>query len=228
MRGVLAIVLPVLVVLTPFAFAVGSVDAQVTPTVTRSEVTCDRAPRTIDEIRALADTTRNAAGAVRDVSDFPGVLPSGTPVRPETNGEIRAMMDDFAACIQGGQILRGFAYLSDHYLTDQAYLDEDFLVSLETATPTPEAEAGYFVVRTLDQVERLADGRVGAVVTYGGACERSQPDPTCVYYALFVEDQGRWFMDEVIDRLVSPDGDDILSVPEYLELQGTPVATPTT
>ncbi len=226
MRFVLAVVLPVLVVLTPFAFAGGSAVAQATPTVARSETACDRAPRAVDEIRALAETTRSAAEVVQDVSDFPNALPSGSPANRETIVEIRSMLDDFAACIQSGQILRSFAYLSDHYLTEEAFLDEDFLVSLETATPTPEAEAGYFIVRTLDRVERLADGRVGAVVTYGGACEGSQPDPTCVYYVLFIEEQGVWFMDNVIDRLVSPNGDDLLSVPEYLEQQGTPVATP--
>ena len=184
---------------------------------------CSREPRTVDELRRLAPRAQSGPLVPRTLEDLPTDLPSGVPVDPETVLEIRAMLDEFAACLLSGDLLRGYAYFSDHSIQAAGPLDERFLAIL-AATPTPEPDPTFYAIADISRAERLADGRVGAVVTASGGCERSQPEPTCVFYAIFVQAHGRWVIDEQIRELAGPDG--VLTIPEYLERQGTPAATP--
>ena len=165
------------------------------------------------------------AGVLTTLEDLPTELPSGVPVDAVTASAIRVMLDEFAACVVSGEQLRGLAYFSDHYISEAGPLDESVFAGL-AATLTPEPDPAFFSIANVDRIETLADGRVGAVVTAGGGCEGSQPEPTCTVYAIFVQERGRWSFDEQIRTLAAPDGSGVLTVPEYLERQATPVATP--
>lgn len=188
----------------------------------RPAATCAREPRSVDELIAIAGV-RESAVVISSFEELPDTLPSGAPVEPATADEIRAMLDEFVACILSGEQLRSYAYFSDRFLRDAGPIDEGYLSTL-AGTPTPEPDQTFYAVDDVSRIERLADGRVGAVVTYGGGCERSQPEPTCVYYTIFVEERGRWSFDEAIRELIGPDG--FMTVSEYLAQVGTPIATP--
>lgn len=197
--------------------------AHPTPIAQHPSAMCIRAPRTVDELIAIAGP-RQTPVIIDDFGNLPDSLPTGTPVDPDTAAEIRVMLGEFAACILSGELLRSYAYFSERFIQDAGPLDEGYLASL-AATPTPEPDQTFYSIDDVSQVERLRDGRVGAVVTAGGGCERSQPEPTCTFYAIFVQDQHGWVIDEQIRDILGPDG--VLTVSEYLELPGTPVSTPT-
>lgn len=220
MRPMLALltILTMLSVIVPPASLAG----QATPPSGLAPARCVREPRTIDEVRALAGVRENAV-VIRSFGELSDALPSGLPVEPATAEEIRATLDEFAACILSGELLRSYAYFSDRFMRDAGPLAEEY-VAILAGSPTPEPDQTFYSIDTVSRIERLADGRVGAVVTAGGGCERSQPEPTCTFYALFVQEDGRWSIDEQIRELRGPDG--FLTVSEYLEQQETPVATP--
>ena len=221
---------PVLVLLTLLTMVMGLRESRVgaatpaTPVAGMAPSRCVREPRSVDEIRALAGV-RERAVVISTLEDLPRELPSGVPVDAAAASAIRAMLDEFAACVLSGDQLRGFAYFSDRFIHDAGPLDESYLASL-VATPTPEPDQTFYSIADVSRIETLADGRVGAVVTASGGCERSQPEPTCTFYTIFVQERGRWSFDEQIRELAAPDGSHVLTVPEYLEQHGTPAATP--
>ncbi len=222
-------ILTLLTILAQFVpmLASSDVDAvQATPVTDRPVATCGREPRTVDELIAIAGV-RESAVVISSFEDLPDTLPSGAPVEPATEDEIRAMLDEFVACILSGEQLRSYAYFTDRFLRNAGPIDEGYLSTL-AGTPTPEPDQTFYAVDDVSRIERLADGRVGAVVTYGGACERSQPEPTCTFYLLFLEQDGQWFIDDQIRFLTTSDRSEFLTVPEYLARETPQVATPGT
>lgn len=122
-----------------------------------------------------------------------------------------------------GDGFRLFAYFSDDWLSS-GRLSPSAIDDL--ATPVPAASPDEISVRVVTDIERLPDGRVGALVTLGGLCEQSQPQPICVQYIGFVQQDGLWHVDFQIDTLTGPNGYGIIPIAEYLQEHGTPVATP--
>ena len=154
----------------------------------------------------------------------PTALPHGTPVDADTAGEIRTMLDQLAACAMTGDTPRLYAYFSDHWLSS-GFIGPQFIDQLVGATPTPVAVPNTIFVRDVTNIERLPDGRVGALVTIGGLCEQSQPQPTCVQYMGFVQQGGLWYVDYQITAIAGPHGG-VTQLGQYLQEHGTPVATP--
>lgn len=190
--------------------------------------TCSREPRTVEELRRLASPAPSGPLAPTSLDDLPTQLPTGTAVDARTGAAIRSVMEQLGACFLAGDQLGGFAYFSDGFVRSLRSFTEDELLALATTTPTAEPDQSFYSVEDVSRVERLDDGRVGALVTAGGGCERSQPKPTCVNYVLFVEEEGLWLIDGTINELVVPGEPFPVIVAAYLEGQGTPVATPGT
>lgn len=220
--------LVLLIALTGWTSGSDRVLDRTTPASQSDQATCGREPRTVEDLRRIAPPPPSGPVIPTAIEDLPTELPSGAPVDAETVSRIRAMMDEQAACFLDGDELAGLAYLTDGFLRTIGSLSEENLDRLATTTPTPEPDPTFYSIEDVSRVERLDDGRVGAIVTAGGACERSQPEPTCTFYLLFLEQDGQWFIDDQIRFLTTSDRSEFLTVPEYLARETPQVVTPGT
>lgn len=165
---------------------------QATPGTTTAS--CDVEPLSIEKLRELAATPDVSRG---EFLTWP-TLPVGDPADPATEGAINAVVRQFEACTNAQDDLRWLALLSDNFLAGM--VSEETIAEL-AATPTPIPEDKRLVVTGPWDVQILADGRVSAAVIYDDA-GNLYPDMTRVKLLLFVERNGRWFIDEMIDRVM--------------------------
>ena len=134
-------------------------------------------------------------------------LPAGEPADAETVDAVTATVRHVFACFNAGDFRRALSLFSDDLVrsfgaepgTNEADI-EGFLAATPVATPEEERLA---LVRVVDVVV-VADGRVAAVVvsidpTTGGINELTD----LVY---FIEQDGQWLVDEVIEGIVIPAG----------------------
>lgn len=167
---------------------------QATPTARSEPATCEVAPREIEEILNLtvvAPTERLAIGP----------LPEGEPADPATTTAITATLEEMAACLTAGQMLRFYALHSDDWLRRFAAQTEG-LTTLTTSTP-PLDDGDRAVYLGPWHVQRLPDGRVMAA-TLLRVGDELRPDPNRVRVLVFVRQDGRWLVDETIELVRAP------------------------
>lgn len=109
--------------------------------------------------------------------------------------------------MNAGEPLRFAALFSDHWYrqiprTDEVVADT---TALAAATPMPAPEGQRSVFFDPWHIEELADGRVLAAVIWFGREGDSGPDPTRTKVVVFVNDHGRWLIDELIERVAECD-----------------------
>lgn len=158
---------------------------QATP---EAPVTCAVAPRSFEEVAELAEQAPEEAPAI-------GPLPEGEPVDAETAEAIAATLQEMAACLTAGQMLRFYALHSDDWLRRFASHVEGITTLTTSTVPLDDGERAVYLGPW--RVQRLADGRVmaGTLLRVG---QELRPDPSRVRVLVFVERGGRWLVDETI------------------------------
>jgi hypothetical protein len=166
--------------------AVGAWEA--TPAEERAPATCDVPPRSFDEVAELVES---ASG------EEPGgePLPKGEAADPATVGAVAATMEEMAACLTAGQMLRFYALHSDDWLRRFAMQVEGITTFTTSTVPLDDGERAVYLGPW--RVQRLADGRVMAA-TLLRVGDELRPDPSRVRVLVFVERDGRWLVDETI------------------------------
>ena len=165
-----------------------AVALQATPTTLPAAISCDVAPRTIEEVLTLAEATPGQRASVL-------TLPTGDHADPATTAEITAVLREMAACLTAGDMLRFYALHSDDWLRRSLGVVEG-MATLTISIPT--LDDGHRA-RYLGpwHVRILPDGRVlAAVLLVVG--DDLRPDPDRIRVLLFVHRNGRWLVDETI------------------------------
>jgi copper transport protein len=157
---------------------------------------CTVAPRTLDEISALAEKPAPA--------EPPNAMEAGSePADDATRTAIETTSRELVACSNSGDILRRLALYSDNRLR-YAYPDGPTRALEAIAkTPLPLSLAERVALVSVDEVRTLEDGRVSAKVTVENPANHSH-DPTAIAAGsqlevarlIFVEEAGRWRVDE--------------------------------
>jgi copper transport protein len=157
---------------------------------------CTVAPRTLQEFETLAQEP--ASEEPPDASET-----GGEPVDEATRADITATARELVACSNAGDILRRLALYSDDRLRF-AYPDGPTrALEMIAESPLPLSEAERVALVSVDDVRRLADGRVGARVTVDNPASHSH-DPQAAATAsqqevarlIFIQEAGRWRVDE--------------------------------
>lgn len=147
-------------------------------------------------------------------------LPRGTPADAATTAAITAVIRELEACVNAGEYMRFSALFSAAWYRQIPLSDEIVAEStaLAAATPMPVPEGQRGIFSDPWHVEKLADGRVLAAVIWVGREGDPNPDPTRAKVVVFVKDDGRWLIDELIERVA--DCEDLAAV------VGPPPGTP--
>jgi hypothetical protein len=124
---------------------------------------CQTAPRSFDELTAIAATAVVSPPASRT----PGPVPEGTPADAETIAGITATVRELVACFNAGEPLRAYALHTDADLArifaQQGPLTQAGYEAL--ATPEPLSADEQAAILAIRGARLLADGSVGATVT---------------------------------------------------------------
>lgn len=156
---------------------------------------CRIAPRTLDELNALAQMPRSRGEAD---GSLPG-LPFGWAAPPEIVHDVTNTMWEAMACINAGDNLRFYALHSDRFFhgASERGLDSTSLreIANDRSTPVPDDE---LLVYAIWDVRVLTDGRAGALVRFGG--ELGGIDGQQTRYIFFLRDGARWVIDDGIDQ----------------------------
>ena len=175
--------------------------------VTPDPAECRVEPRTIDELHAQLGTPVPAPPeAPQSMSTPVGgptavSLPEGEPADTATVAAITATAVEAYACFNAGDYLRAFALYSDGALlrfAEQAPFTED-IAAFFLATPQAFPEEFRSSVLAVREARVLPDGRVGALVDTDDPT--SPPEGTDVDFVIFVEQGGRYLIDEEITDL---------------------------
>ena len=161
---------------------------QATPVAERARGVCEVAPRPVEEILALAERPPEEDGAALS-------LPEGAPAEPETAAAIAATLEEMAACLTAGQMLRFYALHSDEWLRRFAAQVEGITTLTTSTVPLDDGERAVYLGPW--RVQMLPDGRVTAA-TLLRVGDELRPDPGRVRVLVFVERDGRWLVDETI------------------------------
>ncbi len=170
---------------------------------------CTQAPRTLEEIQAIAGTPApagagEATAAALDADPHHVDLPTGEPAPKEAiDGVVETIVQNIA-CYNAGNYLAAFGSVTDAFLQSQvgvALFDQDFI---ETITATPVALPEDLQTQLLDTRDftLYADGRVGVLVYYKSPTPQPEGiDGLEIDLWIFREVDGRWLLDEVIGDL---------------------------
>jgi hypothetical protein len=152
---------------------------------------CDVAPRAADEVLALTEPVPGEGVTI---------LPRhrGDPADPATTAAIAAVLGEMGACLTAGDMLRFYALHSDAWLRRFA-AEIEGLLTLTTSTP-PLADGQRAVYLGPWHAQALPDGRVMAAVLLRVGDE-PRPDPKRTRVLLFVNQDGKWLVDETIEKI---------------------------
>jgi ketosteroid isomerase-like protein len=150
-------------------------------------------------------------GAVIDV-------PLGDPADAETIDAVTATVREVFACFNAGDFARALSLFSDNLVTsfgpEPGTSMEDAASFLqEAATPAPEDQRISLI--SVTNVVVMDDGRVGAIVVSNDPTV--EPEGAETVLVIFVEEEGGWLVDEVIEEAVgtAPDQDsNLVATPE--------------
>lgn len=202
MRYLIVLVSALLVLVTSELIGATAQDATPSPgsEVPGSEA-CQVVPRSPDFILTLAGTP--AAGrATPAVGSTPFAAPDGEPADADTVQDVTATVQEVVACFNAADLLRAFALFSDDYFRRLILVDgpvgEAFTAFLASA-PAPVTRMD---VQSVQDVRVLADGRVGALVVLVDPRAPTSEDESR-RFVIFVNDDDRWLIDEVIELLAS-------------------------
>ncbi|MDQ3412344.1 MAG: nuclear transport factor 2 family protein [Chloroflexota bacterium] len=175
--------------------------------VTPDPAACLVAPRTIDDLYGLLGTPVPVSAQEEPSESIPASgpievsLPAGEPADSTTVTAITATIVEAYACFNAGDYLAAFALYSDDALqrfTAQGPFTED-IAAFFLATPEPFPEDFRSSVLAVRDVRVLADGRVGALVDTNDPT--SPPEGADVDFVVFIEQEGRYLIDEEITDL---------------------------
>ena len=203
MRRLVLLVPLVAALLAPLAFGrLAPAAAQRDYPVTPDPADCAVAPRDPDDLLALwyDDGTLIASPAAED-APAEATIPLGEPADADTVAAIEETVLAVFGCFAAGDFLRATAYFTDdlaaNYGPEPGTPEDDARAFLE-ADPEPEGNEGRILAIT--DVMALGDGRVGAFVV-----EETGGDPPFSSYVLFVEEDGAWLVDELIEFSAPPE-----------------------
>ena len=127
-------------------------------------------------------------------------LPDGEPADNPTVEAITALMLEVVACLNTGNVLTLFAFTSDAFLervqATTPFTEED--AAYFEATPAARPAELYVTLVAVREVTVLPDGRVGALVDAISPDESAEVQTD---YFLFVEEDGHWLIDEIVEDL---------------------------
>jgi hypothetical protein len=164
-------------------------------------------PRTIDDLYDLLGTPVPVSAEEEPSQSIPASgptevsLPAGEPADSATVTAITTTIVEAYACFNAGDYLAAFALYSDDALlrfTEQGPFTED-IAAFFLATPEAFPEDFRSSVVAVRDVRVLPDGRVGALVDTNDPT--SPPEGTDVDFVVFVEQEGRYLIDEEITDL---------------------------
>ncbi len=195
----LVVAIAMIAIVNPGGGTVGAragVAAQGTPPVPLPSA-CTVAPR----VFPLPTETPIGTITPGPVETTPFALPTGDPVDEPTATAVRATIVESIACRNAGDFRRAYSLFTDrfvaHLLGAPDTLDPDLLARL-AASPTPVDEVDRLALGDVAQIERLADGRVGAIVVTHNRVE------VFADYLYLTETDGRWQIDEVVPLSEKP------------------------
>lgn len=180
---------------------------------TPQPVACDVAPRSLEETLALVSPESGAGTPSNGRPIEP--LPAGIPADAETFAGVSATVRQLEACINDGQLFRFMALFSDESLRrmpggENAGAE---LSMIAASTPAPIPPGRRSVVIGPWHVEMLPDGRVLAAVVWFGTETDTCVDPNRVTALIFVERDGRWLVDELIEDVADGELIDVVGLP---------------
>ena len=173
--------------------------------VTPDPAECTAEPVTIDELLALTGATPipgtpNAGMEETAATPAAFALPEGEPADEETVAAVTATLREALACLNTGNFLTAFAFFSEDFqrrdLEEFPITEAD--VAFFEATPQALPAEWHASLLAVREARVLEDGRVGALV------ETIFPDEAPgaqVDFIIFVEEDGRWLLDEIIEDL---------------------------
>jgi hypothetical protein len=161
---------------------------QATPTASPTSSTCDVAPRSTAEILTLA-------AANSSQTEIIPALPTGDPADPATTAAITVALQEMAACLTSGDMLRFYALHSDDWLRRSLGAVQGMATLTTSIPPLDDGHRALYLGPW--HVQILTDGRaLAAVLLVVGDDLRPDPDRTRVL--LFIKRDGRWLVDETI------------------------------
>ncbi len=168
---------------------------QATPAASTTAVTCDATPRATAEVLTLAQTDSSEIGLIRE-------LPGGNDADPATTAAITAVIEEMAACLTAGDMLRFYALHSDDWLRRSLGAVEGMAIQTISIPTLDDGNRARYLGPW--HVQILADGRVLAAVLLV-VNDDLRPDPDRTRVLLFVDRDGRWLVDETIASVRVPD-----------------------
>jgi hypothetical protein len=168
---------------------------QATPAPTSTAMTCDVAPRSTAEVLSLAEADSSETASTL-------ALPTGDPADPATTAAITAVIQEMAACLTAGDMLRFYALHSDDWLRRTLGVVEGMAIQTISIPTLDDGNRALYLGPW--RVQILADGRVLAAVLLV-VSDELRPDPDRTTVLVFVHRNGRWLVDETITSVRVPD-----------------------
>ena len=179
---------------------------------------CQVEPRSADELIALwyqedeAGTPVLATPEVTPAASVP--VPLGEPADAETVEAVTATVHEVFACFNAGDFGRALSLFSENLVLafgpSPEETPEDVRAFVEGPTQPAPTEQRIRLLAVTD-VSVTANGRAAAfVVSDDPTVPPAGPETALVY---FVEEGGRWLVDEVVEFMVVEEGDEGTPVP---------------
>jgi hypothetical protein len=160
---------------------------------------CTIEAQSVDHLKDLFDAVKAAGPATpsAEANAEAPTPPSGQPADAQTITEINAAWREFVACINAGDLLRTFSFLTDAKISGDftedvanGLTDDNQLVAFFSATPVPAHADNLMPYVPNQDLRVLSDGRVALVY----------PDEVLIWIKI----DGRWMIDYQFDR--QPEG----------------------
>jgi hypothetical protein len=155
------------------------------------------------DVNALLDVWYGAgatpvavSGASDGMASTEITIPVGSPATDEVIAEVISVVQGVFSCFAAGDSARAFAYFTDDLAREfgpEPGTTREDAEAFMTGTPQPEAEDEESTIVAITDVMMLSEGRVGAFVVERFAGQSSTS------YAIFVQQDDRWLVDEVIE-----------------------------
>jgi hypothetical protein len=189
-------------ILTAAVVASGVLAQEATPSAGAAECTVE--PFDLTAVLVPSEGTPVAAATAEPT---PPERPTGEPADEEIGAAVTETIEQFVGCVNGGFEVRYLFFFSPGYLqrtvvgltADEIVQLNEFAASETSANPLPENERT--IISAIEDIEVLDDGRVVATVIGDDLARPGGPSPV---YFVFLEVEGRYLIDEVIDPV--PDG----------------------
>jgi hypothetical protein len=156
---------------------------------------CVVAPRTVEELRELIGTPEPFVPPPPDATPPPQPTPAprpttppSEPAEPATIAAISATVYHFLACVNAGDMLRGYALYTDEFVRTSVFFDP----AMERP-PVPVPPDQRVTLLDITYVRVYPDDRVGAVIVIDDPLAPSPAEP---YFFVFREVDGDWLFDE--------------------------------